>query len=55
MYLIDGEDLYEVDESDCEFEGNGFWLLASDDESEEEFYELCEADEAEYDFEYEDA
>lgn len=42
MYLIDGDDLYECDEADCEFEANGFWF-------DDEFYESCEIDLDEYD------
>lgn len=51
MLLIDEEsgECYEVDEADCEFEGEGFWLLAADGEDEEEFYELVDEDD------YEDA
>ncbi len=52
MYLIDGDDLYEVEESDVELEadGSGFWVCDSDDGS-ESFYDFCELDEEEYDFE----
>lgn len=41
MYLIDGDDLYEVDESDCDVEADGFWY---GDEGEETFYEFCDLD-----------
>ncbi len=51
MLLIDEEtgECFEVEESDCEFEDNGFWLLAADDEDSEEFYEFVDADDYEDD------
>jgi hypothetical protein len=46
MYLCDesGEYEFEVDEADCELEpdGSGFWLLAAEDEEDEDFYEFCD-------------
>ena len=42
MYCCDENgDCYEVAEEDCEVEGDGFWLLASEDEEFEDFYEFC--------------
>ncbi len=40
MALIDdgGEDYLEVPDEDCEFEEDGFWYLAGEDEEDEEFY-----------------
>ena len=51
MLLIDEEtgETFEVDESDCEFEDNGFWYLADDSEDSEEFYELVDAEDYEDD------
>lgn len=42
--ILDGDDLYEVSDEDVEYEqdGSGFWLLASEDEDSEDFYEFCD-------------
>lgn len=44
--ILDGEDLYEVSDEDCEFEadGSGFWLLAEGDEDSEDFYAFEDAE-----------
>ncbi len=34
----------EVPDEDCEVEGDGFWLLAADDEDFEEFYEFVDVE-----------
>jgi hypothetical protein len=49
MFLIDGDDLYECDESDCdeEADGSGCWVPEGD--GSETFYEYCELDLEEYD------
>jgi hypothetical protein len=44
MYILDGDDVFEVPADDCEPEGNGFWLLAADGEDEEEFYEFLDVE-----------
>lgn len=44
MFLIDGEDLFLVDEEDCEFEANGFWY-------DDEFYTCTDVDLEDYDLE----
>lgn len=47
MFLIDGDDLYEIDESECEEDGDGVWV--ADEDGSESFYEYCELDLEEYD------
>lgn len=47
MYVLIDEELFEVEEEDCELEADGFWL-AFDGEDEESFYEYCEVDADEY-------
>lgn len=49
MYLLVDDELFEVDESECDLEpdGSGVWF-AFEDEDEESFYEFCEVDPDEY-------
>lgn len=56
MYLFDddGETLFEVDDADCDFCDGGFYLLTENGED-EEFYELTEVSEEDFDFEGDDA
>lgn len=51
MYLIDGDDLYEVDASECEEDesGEGVWVADDDGSDSESFYEYCEIDLDDYD------
>ena len=42
MYALVDDILYEVDESEVELEGNGFWLCF-EDEDEDSFYEFDES------------
>lgn len=47
MYLIDGDDLYEIDESECDLEADGAWV--AEDDGSETFYEFCDLDLNDYD------
>jgi len=42
MILYEDGLRYEVDDCDVELDEGGFWLLASEDEEFEEFYEFCD-------------
>lgn len=46
VFLLDGDDVFEIPADDVELEadGSGFWLLAADGEDEEEFYEFCDVE-----------
>ncbi len=51
MFLIDGDDLFEIDESECteDADGSGVWVDSEDGSGDELFYEYCELDENDYD------
>lgn len=42
LILEDNGDVNEVPDEDCEVEGDGFWLLAAEDEEFEDFYEFVD-------------
>lgn len=43
LFGDDGE-LYEVPEEDVEVDGDGFWLLAADDEDSEDYYDFVDVE-----------
>lgn len=45
VHMVDDDGvLWEIDPGDVEFDGEGFWYLASAEEDHEDYYELCDGE-----------